>query len=410
MPLFKTARAEAMAQYILFTILVVLTPFVVVTRYLQGVAHIVSHLSFPLFGVKIPYVLVIAAAGIAVLFIWQYKNLTRRKIAGLFAIALIIFISHQMMDLYLQMSFFDLQQNWHYMAYGAYAFFFFRAFNARKMPKNKMILYTFFSAVLISLFDETFQFFMSDRVFDISDIVKDALGVYCGLIVVLFVTETYGTLDLKNRSITQRKPADYFKDPFSALIVLGVLTISSMLVSPLLTDHANWFSCLAGCLFLFLAVMIVIHFSQFRFFRRTFIGAVIVILLLLAGSFVLNFNKAITYNTYGLAVYKGIPIPFFDAIIYPDGFFRLVDKKHRFSARDQKYFLKSGADILLIGSGSEGKGGKGFDIDIGSTFIFNPETLRGVQVIILPTPEACEKYNQLKSDGKSVLFVIHNTC
>ena len=45
-------RSDALIQYILFTILVVLTPFVVVTKYLQGVVQIVSHLSFTLFDVE----------------------------------------------------------------------------------------------------------------------------------------------------------------------------------------------------------------------------------------------------------------------------------------------------------------------------------------------------------------------
>lgn len=399
-----------MAQYILFAILVVLTPFVVVTRYLQGIAHIVSHLKLSLFGFEIPYVLILAGACLIALLIWQFRNLTRRKILSLLVIVFLILLSHQTMDMYLQMSFFDLQQNWHYFAYGAYAFFFFRAFNARKMPKNKMILYTYFSAISISCFDEAFQYFMSDRVFDISDIVKDSLGVFLGLLLVLFVTETYGTLEIKGRSIAQRKISNYFRDPLSALVMLGVLTVSSVLISPLLTDHENWFPCIVGCLSLFVVVMAVIHFSQFKIIRRIFIAIFALLLILLSGSFLLNHDKNITHNSFGLSVYKGIPIPFYDAVIFPDGTFRLADKKHRFSSRDQEYFLKTKADILLVGSGSESRGGKGFDINIGSTFIFNPKTIKGMQLIILPTPEACEKFNQLRKDGKSVVFVLHNTC
>jgi VanZ family protein len=410
MPLFKTARAEAMAQYVLFTILVVLTPFVVVTRYLQGAAHIVSHLSFPLFGVDVPFVLVTAIAGLTTVIIWQAKNLTWRKGAGITVITALILISQQTMDIYLQMSFFDLQQNWHYIAYGAYAFFFFRAFNARNMPKNRMILFTFFSAIGMSLFDETFQFFMSDRVFDISDIVKDALGVYIGLILVLFVTETYGTIPVKNRSVTQRRLSDYVRDPLSALVMLGVLTLSSVLISPLLTDHENWFSCVVGCLSLFALVMLIIHLIQYKPFRIAFITIASLSILLLAGSFVLHADENVTHNAYALTVYKGIPIPFFDLVIYPDGSFQLVDKKHQFRDRDKDFYLKKGPDILLIGSGSQGNGGKGFDVEIGAYFKFNVFTSKGTQVIVLPTPEACEKFNQLKAEGKLVILVLHNTC
>lgn len=410
MALLKTARAEAMAQYILYTILVVLTPFIVVTRYVQGVAHILSHLSFPLLGIEVPYVLIIAVAGLAALVIWQRKTISRRSTIAFVAIVVLIFISHQTMDLYLDMSFFDLQQNWHYFAYGIYAFFFFRAFNTGNVPQNKMILYTYFSAVSISVFDEAFQFFLSNRVFDISDIAKDSLGVYCGLILVLFVTETYGVINLKSHTITQRKLSDYLKDPFSALVMLGVLSLSFVLVSPLLTEHSNWHYCLLGSLALFLAFMLVIHLLQFRLFRIAFISIFLALVVLLAGSVISNFDKNITHNTYALTVYKGIPIPFFDMIIYPDGSFHLADKKHRFNEKDRMYFLKQNADILLIGSGWEGRGGKGFDVTMGTYFTFNSTTFEGVQVIILPTPEACQKYNQLKEAGKSVLFVIHNTC
>ena len=406
----KNPRVEAMTQYILFTILVVLTPFIVVTRYVQGVVHILSHLSFTLYGINIPYLVIIAVVGLIILIVWQGRNLTRRRITGILVFIALIFISHQSMDLYSEMSFFDLQQNWHYIAYGAYAFFFFRAFNARNMSKNRMILFSYLSAILMSLFDETFQFYMSDRVFDISDIVKDALGVYCGLILVLFVTETYGTIDLKNRSFARRKLKDYLHDPLSVLVLVGALTLSSVLVSPLLTEYENWHFCLLSCFGLFLVVILIIYLWQFKFLRITIISTALMLILLLSGSIVINLHKNITYNAYGLTVYKGVPIPFFDIIIYPNGFFRLVDKKHHFRLQDKRYFLKQGPDILLIGSGSKGRGGRGFDEGIGTHFFYNRYNLKGTQVIILPTPEACRKYNQLKEAGKSVLFVIHNTC
>jgi len=407
---FRNTQVEPMVQYILFTILVVLTPFIVVTRYLQGMVNILSHLSFTLFGLNIPYILIAVGVGLIGLAFWQVRHLTWRRIAGIFIVIALIFISHQSMDLYLGMSFFDLQQNWHYAAYGAYAFFFFRAFNARNMPKNKMILIALSSAVLMSLFDETFQYFMSDRVFDISDIAKDALGVYCGLILVLFVTESYGTIKLTRQSITQRRLKGYLRNPLSALVLVGALALSFILISPLLTEHEYWHFCLLACFGLFFIVMLIIHLFQFRLFKTAFISLGLAVMLLLSGSYAVNSSRNITYNSYGLTIYKGIPLPFFDIIIYPNGSFRLVDKKHYFRVQDKNYFLKQGADIILVGSGAEGKGGKGFDEGVGTHFIFNKYTLKGAQVIILPTPDACRKYNKLKKAGKSVLFVLHNTC
>jgi VanZ family protein len=407
---FKSARTEAMVQYVLFTILVVLTPFIVVTRYLQGVVHIASHLSFPAFGIEVPVILVIAVIGMTALAVWQFKHLTLRRLAGLGVVAALIAFAQQTMDLYLQMSFFDLQQNWHYVAYGAYAFFFFRAFNARNMAKHKMILIAYVSAIGMSLFDEVFQYFMSGRVFDISDITKDALGLYCGLILVLFVTETYGTIELKEHSVTHPRLKDYFKDPLSALVMVGILTLSFVLVSPLLTAHENIVHCLLIGFALFFIIMFVIHFSQIRWFKIGFISVALLIVVLMAGSFFVNSDKGITHNANGLTVYRGIPLPFFDVIIYPNQSFHLVDKKHLFNRTDRDYLMEHTGDILLIGSGSTGQGGKGFDLEVGTYFIFNNFTFKGTQIIILPTPDACEKYNQLKADGKSVLFVLHNTC
>jgi hypothetical protein len=67
-------------------------------------------------------------------------------------------------------------------------------------------------------------------------------------------------------------------------------------------------------------------------------------------------------------------------------------------------------DIILIGTGRQDKGGKGFPRPDRHQFIFNPFTGRGTQVLTLPNADACKVFNKLKKDGKNVLFVLHNTC
>jgi hypothetical protein len=161
---------------------------------------------------------------------------------------------------------------------------------------------------------------------------------------------------------------------------------------------------------LFLLALLTIHLMQFKILRYMIISLIAVTLLGLTVSFIINNDKNITYNDHGLTVYKGIPIPFYDIIIYPDGSCHLADKKHFFRPLDVKYFKLQQPDILLIASGSEGRGGKGFDIEEGTYFIINNISLKNMQVIILPTPDACEKFNELKKLKKSVMFVIHNTC
>ncbi len=404
------ARIDATVQYILFTILVVLTPFVVVTKYLQGVVHLVSHLSFTIFDVEIHFIVTAMVIGFMTLVVIYRKQITLRKIiAGLVCLVLIAF-SQSQMDLYLEMSFFDLQENWHYTTFGAYVFFFFRAHNAWKMKKSRMILLAFASAVLMALFDEAFQFYMSHRVFDISDTTKDAMGACLGIIIVLFITETYGTISLRDFRPWRKDPRDYLRNPGNALFLVLLLTLIFTFTSPLLSEHAEAWTLLAISFPAFFIIAIIIHYMQHKVIRYSVLGLVGAILIATGVSFAVNRDKQIMHYQEGMAVYKGIPLVFFDVLIYPDGTFRYVDKKHHFRSQDKRYLQRQEADILLIGSGAKNRGGKGFAKHVGTHFIFNRYALKPNQVIIEPSAKACETFNRLKAEGKNVLFVLHMTC
>ncbi|MDP8240350.1 MAG: VanZ family protein [Candidatus Hatepunaea meridiana] len=414
----KNPRSKAMIQYILFTTLVVMTPFIVVTRFLQGTVHDVSHMGFFIFGHEIPYVASAAVLGLIVFLIWQRKNITLRRIGGGFVIVGMIAISQKVQDLYGGMSVYDLQRNWHYVAYSAYVFFFFRAFNLRNLPQHKAIVYSFTSAFLLSIFDEFFQLFFSNRVFDLCDQAKDCWGCIMGLILILFVSETYGTIKIRGQRIWKKRFKDYFKDPLSAFVMVGLFALVFILISPLLTDHSQIITLVIFTLVAYAVVFVVVHFTQFKPFRIAFISLFAICVLLLTVSFVKNKDGYITHYSYhqvlsvpvGLVIYKGLPVPFFDLMIYPDGFPRLVDKKHFFNNVDKKFFLDHEPSILLVGTGWEGQGGKGFTKEEGTYFTFNNFSIKGTQIIILKTSEACKLYNRLRSEGKNVLFVIHNTC
>ena len=146
------------------------------------------------------------------------------------------------------------------------------------------------------------------------------------------------------------------------------------------------------------------------FFKFTLLSIFVCAVLLQTYFFVKYRSANIVNHRHGLTVYKGIPIIFFDAMIFPDGTFRLVDKKHFFNLRDQKFFSKQRADILVIASGSKGEGGQGFPVKAPVQFIYNYYTQRGTQVIILENSQASELFNRLKSEGKNVLFILHNSC
>ena len=163
-----------------------------------------------------------------------------------------------------------------------------------------------------------------------------------------------------------------------------------------------------GSIVLFFAAMAVIFFLKRRIFRLTVLGAAVLTVAILAGTIVLNLDEGVEYRSPEVTAYKGVPIPFFDFVVYPSGYFHLIDKKKYFRSQDKKYMLEHEPDIMLIGAGADGSGGQGFDLIRGTYFMFNQTTLRGTQVIILPTPEACKVYNRLRSEGKAVFFAVHN--
>jgi hypothetical protein len=127
-------------------------------------------------------------------------------------------------------------------------------------------------------------------------------------------------------------------------------------------------------------------------------------------SYLQHRGDGIGRHQYGLTVCQGIPVPFFDVLVFPDGRFRPVDKKHYFNPRDRIFIDKQRVDIVLIGNGYRGLGGMGFPHPKGSRFLYNAQTGRGTQVIIETSGEACAHYNHLKEQGKRVLLILHSTC
>jgi len=110
-----------------------------------------------------------------------------------------------------------------------------------------------------------------------------------------------------------------------------------------------------------------------------------------------------------MVVYRGVPIPYFDFMIFENGCFRPVDKKAYFNHPDINFFFTKASNILLIGSGQEAIPRMGFREDLTSQFIYNEVTGEPLQVIILPTEEACGVFNRLKREKKKVVFIVHNT-
>jgi len=394
---------------VLYGMLLVATPFILLREFLQDAIGRISTYSIDLAGWNLPIVPAIALAALLVLLIALRRHVSwLRVLAGAVAI-LMIALAQQVADYYFDHNFYDLQQNWHYLAYGLFALVMYLDLKPSGLPAARIMLTTYLAAVILSTGDEFFQRHMSHRVFDIGDIAKDAWGVLIGIVFLHLAGERAETLRAGWRRIRRRRPADYLRHAPSLLVVLLIVTLSLLGVSSLLTEAVYGRTAvllsLAGAAVAFL----ILHVSQFRWGRYA--------VLLLAAAAVItqavfwhrHRDDGIVHHRPGLTVYRGVPIPLFDVMFFPDGTFRLVDKKEYFNQRDQRFLLSKRADIILIGSGSDGRGGRGFVDAAVNQFLFNEFTNDGTQVIILKSPEACRLFNKLRRERKHVLFVLHNS-
>ncbi len=76
---------------------------------------------------------------------------------------------------------------------------------------------------------------------------------------------------------------------------------------------------------------------------------------------------------------------------------------HRVCVDDLGWIEKADAEVVVFGTGAYGR--VKVDEDVVS---FLKE--RGVQVLILPSKEAVEKFNELKRSGRKVVLAVHLTC
>jgi VanZ family protein len=394
---------------VFYILLLIATPFLLLQNYLQTFIGNLSTYSFKVLGIIFPYVVLIGIIIAFFLIIKNLKHFTRFRVIALLISIFLMIIGHRLADFYFNHKFYELQHNWHYFAYGIFSYVSYRYFKSKNKSDSKTILYTFFLAIFISTFDEIIQIYISNRIFDIGDIGKDTWGAIIGIFFIFFVINK-GKIIKRSWKIRQKKIRNYFNNPFSILFLGTVFTLILLFISSLLTDMQYLSLAIFLSLGIFIIFFIILHLSQINFLKKIFIICAVVYLLV-QGFFYFKYrNENIIHYSYGLTIYKGIPLPFFDVMIHENGFFRFVDKKHNFNKRDINTICHHAKDILLIGSGKYGKGGNGFPEKMMTQFIFNSVTMKPLQVIILKTPEACKKFNQLKKEGYSVLFIIHNTC
>lgn len=395
---------------ILFDLLLILTPFVMLQNYLQEAVHSLSHLSFNLFGQDMPFVLTFVFMLFIIYLTWVRRKITPFRIAVFLCLILIFAIAQNSTDYYMNNKFYDLQHNWHYLAYATFVLVMYRYLKPRNYPPEKFILLTVVKGFLISAFDEGIQVFISSRIFDISDIAKDLMGIMMGLLTLYFLVEQ-GKIIKNGWRVRQKNISDYKKAPFSILVFLLILVYCLLVFSSLLASARFWLHVFVITTVAFHIIFIMIHLSQKKIFKYGLIGFFALSIIAQSFFFFSYEDENITYTSPALTVYKGIPLFYFDYMIFPNGLIRPVDKKSSYFGGDIANFLSHKADILLFGVGKKVDGAHGFP---GSKyvqyphFIYNPNTKKGNQVIVLPNSEACKEFNRLKREGKNVLFVIHH--
>ncbi len=394
---------------ILYSFLLVATPFVLLQNFLVEQISRLSGSTITIADVKLPIMGIIAVVLVIGLGLKLRSALTVPRLIGGLIVLLMLAIANQVTDYYFGHHFYDLQQNWHYMAYGIFAFMLYRDLAPRKIPGAKIMLITYLLALGFSAFDEFFQMFLSSRVFDIGDIGKDLWGCLMGIVLIYFATTDASTLKDEWRQVRRRRPKDYLRHRSSLLVLMFAFALLFLNVSSLLTERQYVGYAILLVIGGLLIFFFVLHLSKNPWFKVTVLVILAALLLAQSYSFLRNRHNQITHDESGLTTYKGIPLLFFDTMIYPNGTMRLVDKKSYFNSRDQEFMMKQGADIVVIASGEDGSGGQGFPKKAPVQFIYNHFTQRGMQVIVQRTAAACQTFSRLKREGKNVLFILHNT-
>jgi len=394
---------------IMYGLLLIATPFVLLQKFLIEKISALSHSSFTLYDINIPIIILLGiVTAIILLYIFR-TYLTWIRILAIIIVILMNCLAQQITDYYFDHNFYDLQQNWHYIAYGLFAFMIFRDLASRKYSMTKIILITYITALCLSIIDEFFQMHMSSRIFDVSDIAKDLWGNLMGIVLLyMFVTDP-GDLKDQWKQIRQKKLKNYLTHIPSLLILMFVFALFLVIFGSLLSEVEYCGFVIILTLISFVTFFIVFHLSQYPPVKYLIIGLLICAITCQSYFYLKYRSLNIVHTQYGLTVYKGIPIFYFDFIVFPNGSFRLVDKKHFFNYRDQDFFKKQNPDIIVLSSGNEEEGGLGFPLRAPVQFIYNQFTQSGIQLIILENKEACELFNRLKEEGKNVLFIHHNT-
>jgi hypothetical protein len=395
---------------VLYSFLLVATPFILLQNFLVEFIGFVSGLRTTVAGVSVPILPTAAGVVFLLLLIVLRRRIRRRHVIAVLIVMLMDAAVQQVSDYYFDHNFYDLQQNWHYIAYGLFAYMLYRDLSPRGYRLSRIMLLTGGCALAFSTFDESFQMHMSDRIFDVGDISKDLWGSLMGMVLIYGGGSRAHELWSGVRRLRLLRLRDYVNESIPVLawmVIFGFLFVS---VSGLFTEVEYLATALAATVGTFAVLFLLVHLTQFR--RPRYVLAFLLVAAIGAQAYsAYRFRHAgVSYVSPNMTSYNGMPLPLFDYLFFADGTFRPVDKKHLFNNRDQRKLLSFCPDILILGAGYQGRGGNGLPDRTPCQFIFNRFTHRGTQVFILSTPQACEAYNRLRLEHRNVLFVLHSGC
>ena len=132
--------------------------------------------------------------------------------------------------------------------------------------------------------------------------------------------------------------------------------------------------------------------------KKTIVIVAVVIVLITAW---VGFNPIGRFGfcRFGLLVYSAIPFPAVDLVIHTNGLPSLRGSKAHFVGFSEiEGLLKEGPDVLIVGTGYDNL------VQVEERIAALPT------VVILPTPQAIRRYNELRDEGKRVAAIIHSTC
>lgn len=107
----------------------------------------------------------------------------------------------------------------------------------------------------------------------------------------------------------------------------------------------------------------------------------------------------VTYSRVGFTVYGAIPIPALDVVVYANGVLGFREKNRQITRVEVGDLVTEDVEVLIIGTGWYE------DASVQDDARLFP----GVEVIVVNTPSAFERFNEMRRNGRKVALLAHTT-